>query len=265
MKVTFVGMATVILEIGGTRIITDPVLDPPGTDYTLGSTGVVRYTNLVGPALQDVDLDTIDYALVSHDHHKDNLDREGRDLLKSISQTITTVPGGKRLRDRHGVKTVGLRPWQNHQVTLRDGSTLKITATPARHGPPIIAQVLAGDVIGFLLEWQGFRNGAVYLTGDTRLFSGVRKVAKDFDVGTVMMNLGAGQFNVTKSVCYSMPASEGAQVAGLFPSASIIPLHYDGWSHLGEDKDDVTRAFSAPALASRLKWLPRGETIDLDT
>ena len=264
MKLCFVGMATVVFEIGGSRFITDPVLDPAGTGYILGSTGVVRYVNEVGPATAASELGPVDYALVSHDHHKDNLDRSGREFLKTATKTFTTMAGAQRLGQRHGIDAVGMQPWDQQELTLRDGTLMRITATPARHGPPGIARLLAGPVIGFLLEWGGFRNGAVYLTGDTRLFGGVRKVAREFDVGTIMMNLGAGSFGLTGSVCYSMPAKEGAKTAELFPKARIIPLHYDGWSHLSEDRSDVLEAFNAPHLRPRLYWLPKGLEVSLD-
>ncbi|MFS4583490.1 MBL fold metallo-hydrolase [Phaeobacter sp. C3_T13_0] len=264
MKLCFIGMATVVFEIGGSRFITDPVLDPAGTGYTLGSTGAVRYVNEVGPATAVTDIGPVDYALVSHDHHKDNLDRSGRDFLKTATKTFTTTAGAQRLVQRHGIDAVGMQPWDQRELTLRDGTVLRITATPARHGPPVVAKLLAGPVIGFLLEWDGFQDGAVYLTGDTRLFEGVRQVARDFDVGTVFMNLRAGSFGLTGSVCYSMPATEGAKTAELFPKARIIPLHYDGWSHLSENRSDVLKAFDVPHLNQRLHWLPKGLEVSLE-
>lgn len=263
MKITFIGMATVLMEIGGTRFLTDPVLNLKGSAYTLGKSGVTRYVNEAGPAVDPAELSGIDYALVSHDHHKDNLDRTGRELLKSIGTTLTTVTGAKRLSSRHDVNAVGLKPWDSHTVTLKDGSSLKITATPARHGPPIIAPLLAGQVIGFLLEWAGFEKGAVYLTGDTRMYRGVLSVAQKFSVGTVMMNLGAGQFSATGSTCYSMTAHEGVECAKLFGSAQIVPLHFDGWSHLSQSRADVESAFDQAGQSDRVVWLDPGKETPL--
>ncbi|WP_298362729.1 MBL fold metallo-hydrolase [uncultured Litoreibacter sp.] len=261
MKTTFIGMATVLLEIGGTRILTDPVLDPKGSAYKLGKSGLVRYVNEAGPALPSAELGDVDIALVSHDQHKDNLDRSGREFLKSVGDTVTTTTGAARLKSRHGISTTGLKPWQHHDVTLKDGSNLRITATPARHGPPVIAPLVAGPVIGFLLEWPGFKNGSVYLTGDTRLYSGVNTVARKFTVGTVMINLGAGQFSATGSTCYSMTAKEGVECAKLFPAAKIVPLHFEGWSHLSQSRADVEQAFAIAGMSERLIWLEPGQQI----
>lgn len=263
MKITYIGMATVLIEIGGTTIITDPVLDPKGTGYTIGKTNIARYVNEAGPALSPERLPPVDLALVSHDQHKDNLDRAGRALLQAQGQTLTTVRGAQRLRDRHGVDAVGLAPWDHHDVVLADGSVLRVTATPARHGPPVLASVVAGPVVGFVLEWSGFARGAVYLTGDTRLFRGVREVARRFPVGTVLMNLGAGRFSATGPACYSMPAEEGARAAHLFENATIVPLHFDGWSHLSEGREAVERAFVAAGLQGRTVWLPKGRAVEV--
>src|SRR5215510_2480520 len=101
---------------------------------------------VVRPALSLKKLGTIDAVLLSHDQHSDNLDNSGRAFVKKASRVLTTTIGAERL----GGRVEGLRPWQS--VTLGPkGASIKITATPARHGPAGI-EPLAGDVIGFVLE-----------------------------------------------------------------------------------------------------------------
>jgi glyoxylase-like metal-dependent hydrolase (beta-lactamase superfamily II) len=60
--VTYVGAATLLLEIGGLRLLTDPALDPAGSEYAV-----------VDPALAAAELGHIDAVLLSHDEHFDNL------------------------------------------------------------------------------------------------------------------------------------------------------------------------------------------------
>jgi hypothetical protein len=56
-----------------------------------------------------------------------------------------------------------LAPWQT--VTLaKDGRSIRITATPARHGPAGI-EPFAGEVVGFVLSLD--KADAIYITGDT--------------------------------------------------------------------------------------------------
>ncbi len=86
---THIGGPTVLIEVGGWRLLTDPTFDPPGRSYRFGwGTGSRKLT---GPAIAASDLGPIDAVLLSHDHHDDNLDAAGRALLPSAGAVITTV------------------------------------------------------------------------------------------------------------------------------------------------------------------------------
>ena len=76
-------------------------------------------------------LGRIDLVLLSHDHHFDNLDRAGRAMLGRAGRVFTTPVAAERL----GGNAVGLAPWQSRDVPTRDGGILRVTGTPARHGP----------------------------------------------------------------------------------------------------------------------------------
>ncbi len=97
------GGPTALLELGGLRLLTDPTLYPAGTSYP-----TPHYTlhKLTGPALARDRLGTIDAVLLSHDHHFDNLDGAGRELLGQVPRVFTTRAGAERLS--HG--TIGLTP-----------------------------------------------------------------------------------------------------------------------------------------------------------
>nr|BFE57997.1 hypothetical protein GCM10020063_025230 [Dactylosporangium thailandense] len=49
MRVTHVGGPTVLIEVGGWRLLTDPTFDPPGRRYTFGWGTSSR--KLAGPAV----------------------------------------------------------------------------------------------------------------------------------------------------------------------------------------------------------------------
>src|ERR687888_742084 len=109
LTVQVVGGPTVVLEIGGLRLITDPTFDPPGS-YDTGRG--FELTKLSGPAIGPEELGTVDAALVSHEHHFDNLDREGRAYLAGIPRILTTRSGAARLGDGAG----GPSPWDSTGV-----------------------------------------------------------------------------------------------------------------------------------------------------
>jgi L-ascorbate metabolism protein UlaG (beta-lactamase superfamily) len=262
-KITFVGTATMLIEVGKIRILTDPVFDPVGTSHQVGRGGAMKYTSRIGPAVKPEDIGGIDLVLLSHDHHGDNLDESGRKLLPLAKKIFTTRSGAKRLRKRLGDRLVGMSPWESAEIKTEDGFILKITAAPARHGPAFFG-FLAGEVIGFILEWPGQKNGAVYISGDTRWCHLTREIPRRFKVGTSILHIGKAQFKATLSVQYTMDAFEGAQAAKELKSERIIPIHYEGWSHFQEGREDIEATFREEGLAEKLQWLPLGKPLILE-
>lgn len=107
LRLTHVGGPTLLIEVGPWRLLTDPTLDPPGRRYRLGwGTGS---TKLAGPAIDAAAVQPIDAILLTHDHHDDNLDDAGRELLPSAEVVVTTSSGARRL----GAGARGLDPWQS--------------------------------------------------------------------------------------------------------------------------------------------------------
>ena len=152
LRLTHIGGPTVLIEVAGWRLLTDPTFDPPGGKYAFGwGTGSRKLT---GPAIAASDLGRLDAVLLTHDHHDDNLDAAGRALLPSAGVVVTTVTGARRL----GSGARGLAPWAVTRVEAPDRPTVEITATPCRHGPPL-SHPLIGDVIGFALRWDGQEHG----------------------------------------------------------------------------------------------------------
>src|SRR3954471_17898940 len=89
VSILSVGGPTALLELGGLRLLTDPTFDPAGSSYP---TPVYTLHKLTGPALTPDRLGTIDAVLLSHDHHFDNLDRAGRQLLGQVSRVSPLEP-----------------------------------------------------------------------------------------------------------------------------------------------------------------------------
>jgi L-ascorbate metabolism protein UlaG (beta-lactamase superfamily) len=245
--ITYVGGPTAILEVGGLRLLTDPTFDPPGRRYNFGWGTSSR--KLQGPAIAADDIGPIDAVLLSHDHHDDNLDAAGRALLPGLGRVITTPSGARRLDGN----VTGLTPWTSTTLRADDGPEVKVTATPARHGPPG-SRPLVGEVVGFVLEWEGQRHGAVWISGDTVYFSGVADVGERFDVGTAIVHLGGVRFPVTGPARYTMNAAEAIRVAREFDVANLVPLHYEGWKHFRQGRDAVESALADAGLSDRTRW-----------
>ncbi len=260
-KATYIGTATLLLEVGGLRLITDPVFAHVGACYHVP---LASYTSVDAPALSAEEVGVCDVVLLSHDHHGDNFDDAGREFSRKAGHVLTTQRGEKRLTKKHGLTNVqGMGHWESREFDTPAGFKITITAIPARHGPPLIAKLLAGDVIGFVLEWEGQEKGAVYISGDTRLFKGVYDVAKRFDVGTAILNVGAAGFWVTGPMRYTMTSKEAAKAANVLQAPQVIPLHFEGWSHFQEGRDEIMNAYEAAGVKERLVWLERGQGVDV--
>jgi len=232
VRLTHIGGPTTLIEVDGWTILTDPTFDAPGRTYSFGWGTSSR--KVAGPAVALSDLPPIDAILLSHDHHGDNLDDGGRELLAQVDTVITTVPGAKRL----GGTARGLEPWATTTLEHPGRPTIDVTATPCRHGPPL-SRPVAGAVVGFALRWEGQEHGLFWMSGDTVLYDGVKQVADRLDVGVALLHLGAVKFGLTGPLRYSMTGGEAVELCRILRPRVAIPVHYEGWSHFSEGRDGI--------------------------
>ncbi len=256
VDITHIGGPTVLIEFDGWRLLTDPTFDAPGRRYTFGWGSASRKGT--GPSVTAEEVGPIDLVLLSHDHHADNLDDAGRALLPTAGTVVTTASGAKRL----GGNALGLAPWSTIHLEKDGSPAIEVTATPCRHGPPG-SRPITGDVIGFALRWDGQDNGALWMSGDTVLYDGVRDVADRFEVGTALLHLGAVRFGVTGPVRYSMTAREGVELLGLLTPTTAIPVHYEGWTHFRQNRTAIEAEFAtAPKqILDSITWAPIGQPV----
>jgi L-ascorbate metabolism protein UlaG (beta-lactamase superfamily) len=253
LRITHIGGPTVLIDVAGWRLLTDPTFDAPGGKYHFGWGTASR--KLAGPAIAASELGRIDAVLLTHDHHDDNLDAAGRALLPSAGVVLTTVSGARRL----GGSARGIDAWETTRLEAPDRPLIDITATPCRHGPPL-SRPLVGDVIGFALRWDGQENGVLWISGDTVLYDGVRQVADRLEVDVALLHLGGVRFPVTGPVRYTMTARDAVELCRLTNPRVAIPIHYEGWKHFRQDRDAIEREFArAPEdIRRRIRWLPIG-------
>ena len=239
LSITHIGGPTTLLEIGGVRLLVDPTFDAPGRRYSFGWGTSSRKT--AGPALPVEAVGRIDGVLLTHDQHADNLDDAGRALLPSAPVVVTTPAGARRLG------ATGLAPWQT--TTIGD---VEITATPSRHGPAWSAPIV-GPTTGFTLRPPGSAS-VVWISGDTVVFPGVLEVADRFTVDTAILHLGKVQFGLTGPARFTMTGRDAVALCDRIKPRTVIPVHYEGWSHFHEGRAQIDAAFPP----GRLTWLEPG-------
>ncbi len=255
---THIGGPTTLLEVAGWRILTDPTFDEPGRTYHFGLGTSSR--KMTGPAVPAAEVGPVDAVLLTHDHHADNLDDAGRALLPSVPVVVTTTAGAKRL----GGQTRGLAPWATTRLEAAGRPAIDVTATPCRHGPPL-SRPLVGEVIGFALKWDGQHHGVLWISGDTVLYDGVRTVADRLTVSLAVLHLGEARFALTGPLRYTMTAADGIELCRALRPRTVVPVHYEGWSHFRQDRTAIEQALAdAPDVRQSFQLLPIGVTENLD-
>lgn len=239
-RLTHVGGPTTLVEVGGWRILTDPTFDPAGEHYAFGwGTGS---TKLVGPAIEVADLGRIDAVLITHDHHADNLDTAGRALVADVPIVVTTVSGAGRL----GGAAQGLEAWATTRLEAPGREPIEVLATPCRHGPPLLRPIV-GDVIGFALTWAGQEEGALWFSGDTVLYGDLWQVVDRVPVSVAVLHLGGVRFPISGPLRYTMTVDDAVELCGRLGPRTVVPVHYEGWSHFPEGRE---------AIEARLRTAP---------
>jgi L-ascorbate metabolism protein UlaG (beta-lactamase superfamily) len=257
---THIGGPTVLIDVDGWRLLTDPTFDPAGGHYDFG--WGTSSDKVSGPAVSVADLPPIDAVLLTHDHHGDNLDAAGRALLQTVRTVVTTVSGARRL----GLASArGLRAGTSTTLTAAGRPDLTVLATPARHGPPLSRPVV-GDVIGFALSWAGADEVFLWVTGDTVLHRPLRQAAAAMKVDVALVHVGGVRFPLTGPVRYTMTGRRAVQLGELARPRVAVPVHYEGWAHFADGRAGLDKAIAAapPDVRDRFRWLPLGTPVDVD-
>src|SRR4051812_42794216 len=127
LRTTWLGHSTLLLEIDGRRILTDPVFGMRASPVSFA--GPKRFH----PAPVTIaELPPLDAVLVSHDHH-DHLDPQSIRALAALQVPFVTSLGVGATLERLGVDPrliTELDWWEVHPLC---GGGLSLTATPAQH------------------------------------------------------------------------------------------------------------------------------------
>lgn len=253
---THVGGPTTLLEIGGWRLLTDPTFDPAGGHYVFG--WGTSSDKVVGPAIAAEHLPRLDAVLLTHDQHGDNLDAAGRELLPTVPRVLTTRSAARRL-DVAGAR--GLRPSASVVLEEPGREPLEVTATPARHGPPL-SRPIVGEVVGFLLHCAGT---TVWVTGDTVLHRPLRRAMRDLQVDVMVVHVGGVRFRLTGPVRYTLTGAQAVDLVTVVGPRAAVPVHYEGWTHFADGPAGLKRALDAAPgdVRARIRRLPIGVRTEL--
>jgi L-ascorbate metabolism protein UlaG (beta-lactamase superfamily) len=199
-RLTYVGHSTVLIEIGGTRLLTDPLLRS-----RVGP--LVRHGARPAAGIAD-DLDAI---LISH-LHRDHADIAS---LRKLNREVPVLapPGARAFFERQGFTQVTeLAPGESAAV-----GALTVAAVEAHHDVSRRRHAHRSEAIGFLILGAG----SVYFAGDTDIFAGMEQLAPDLDLALLPIwgwgpNVGDGHLNPQRA----------AEAAALLSPRIAVPIHW---------------------------------------
>jgi L-ascorbate metabolism protein UlaG (beta-lactamase superfamily) len=243
LRATWLGHSTVLLELDGHRVLTDPVFGERASP--LGFAGPRRFHPV--PATLD-SLPPLDAVLLSHDHY-DHLCAPTMRALAGMSMPIVTSLGvGARL-EALGVAPDRIREldWGEHA----DLGGLRLTATPAQH--------FSGRGVGdrnrtLWSSWviQGPRR-KVFFSGDTGLTDQLCDIGAQhgpFDL--VMLEVGA--FHESWGDIHLGPEN-AVEAFTMLGGGALLPVHWGTFNLALHAWDQPAEALLGLAEARHLRVL----------
>ncbi|MDY7227222.1 MBL fold metallo-hydrolase [Hyalangium rubrum] len=252
LRVTWLGHSSVLLEIDGHRILTDPVWGDRASP--LSWVGPKRW---YAPPIPLAELPEIDAVAISHDHY-DHLDYPTLKAMKDWKTTFIVPLGVGAHLESWGIpeaRIVELDWWQQTKV-----GSIEVTCTPARH-----ASGRTGIDKDATL-WAGYAFAGpkhrVYFSGDTGLFPAMKDIGEKLGPFDVTM-IEVGQYNSAWPDWHIGP-EQAVRAHEMVRGRVLVPVHWGlftlaahGWT------EPIERVLAAAGQSGQTAIVPKpGQSIE---
>ena len=241
-QVTFVGHSTVLVDMAGVRLLTDPLLR-----------GRVAHLRRIVPFRAVPGLTDPHAVLLSHAH----LDHFDVPSLRALSPSARVVlpKGWSELARRAGLADVTeVEP--GDRVDL---GGVEVLVTPARHDGHRLPLGRAGQALGYVVEGPQ----RVYFAGDTDIFEGMRDLAGNLDVALLPVS-GWGR----RLPPGHLDPERAARAAALLQPRYAVPIHWGTYAAPGvqggeRPAHDFARLVATHAPGVEARVLRPGDELSL--
>ena len=208
-NVVYVGHSTVLIDLDGVRLLTDPMLRE-------------RVAFLRRASTVDADqLRNLDAVLISHAHH-DHLDLPSLERLGSSVPVVVPRGLGRLLEGRKSVTEVV----EDEEISF---GAVTVRATHAEHEGGRQGRRISAPALGYAIS--GSRR--IYFAGDTDLFPGMQGLVPDLDLALIPIwgwgpTLGGGGH---------LDPRRAAEALRLLQPRIAVPIHWGTYRPLHHGAD----------------------------
>lgn len=241
--VIWLGHSTYFVQIGGKRVLIDPVFSPSAAPVSFSTQA------FDGTTLYSADeLPEIDYLLITHDHW-DHLDHPTVTALASKVRNVVTGMGVGGYFEQWGYETEKIyeADWFD-ELKMEDG--LAIHLLPARHYSGRLLTRNKTLWVGFVLEHAGRR---ILFSGDTGPGPHFEQIAQKF-AGFDLVALDMGQYDARWPYIHMTP-EEAAQAAEILGAKALLPAHVGKFSIARHAWDEPFERIAAASSGKPYKLL----------
>ena len=245
LRATWLGHSTLLFEIDGARILTDPVWTQRASPLPFA--GPKRFHQ---PPVNIAALPTLDAVLISHDHY-DHLDRAAiRALRRRHVRFITSLGVGAHL-EAWGVPPEEITELDWWESTTLEPSGVVVTATPSQHfsGRTLLDRnATAWSSFHLRGDMHAIFHGAD--TGLTEEYNEIRERLGRFDL--VLLEIGA--WHPAWGDIHLGPA-HAAEARAMLGSGVLMPIHWGTFNLAMHAWDEPIETLSALAPARGIELL----------
>ena len=225
MKITYLGHASLSIEVAGKKLIVDPFITPNSLA-----------TNLDFESLE------AHYILITHAHQDHIVDVD----------SIAKRTGAKIVSNFEIVTHYGNKGFEGHPMNHGGSWNFdfgRLTYTNAIHTSSFPDGSYGGQPGGFLLETE---EGKVYIAGDTALTYDMKLIPLQCKLDLAILPIGDN---------FTMGCESAAIAADFLECDRVLGYHYDTFGYIVIDHDQARGTFKK--AGKELTLLPIGDSLEV--